>query len=49
MGAEKVDEKKNGVNCLVSMFPFRVMVLTLSKKVHFWQFCADLRKKPKSV
>ena len=32
--AEKVDEK-NGVMCLVFMFPFRVMVFKLSKKVHF--------------
>ena len=34
---EKVD-KKNGVICLVSMFPSRVMVLKLSKKMHFWNF-----------
>ena len=40
---------KNGVICLVSMFPSWVMVLKLSKKVHFLQFCADLSKKPKSV
>ena len=46
--AEKVDEK-NGVICLVSMFPSWVMVLKLSKKVHFLQFCADLSKKSKSV
>ena len=44
--AEKVDEK-NGVVCLVSMFPSRVMVLTLS--LHFLQFCADLSKKSESV
>ena len=25
------------------------MVVKLSKKVHFWLFCADLSKKPKSV
>ena len=25
------------------------MVLKLSKKVHFWQFCADLSKKFKSI
>ena len=31
-----------------SMFPFSVMVLKLSKKVHFMQFCADLSKKSKS-
>ena len=40
---------KNGVICLVSMFPSRVMVLKLSKKVHFLQFCAGLSKKPESV
>ena len=34
--AEKVDWK-NGTICLVSMFPSWVMVLKLSKKVHF--FC----------
>ena len=32
---EKVDEE-NGVICLVFMFPFWVMVLKLSKKVHFF-------------
>ena len=46
--AEKVDEK-NGVICLVSMFPSWVMVFKLSKKVHFLQFCADLSKKSKSI
>ena len=40
--AEKVDEK-NGIICLVSMFTSWVMVLKPSKKVHFFQFCADLR------
>ena len=45
---EKVDEE-NGVICLVFMFPFWVMVLKLSKKVHFLPFCADLSKKPKFV
>ena len=45
---EKVDEK-NGVICLVSMFPSWVMVHQLSKKVHFLQFCADLSKKSKSI
>ena len=44
---EKVDEK-NGVICLVSMFPSCVMVLKLFKQVHFLQFCADLSKKSKS-
>ena len=46
--AEKVDEK-HGVICLVSMFPSEVMILKLSKKVHFLQFCADLSKKSKSI
>ena len=45
---EKIDKKK-GVICLFSMFPFRVMFLKLPKKVHFLQFCADLSKKSKSV
>ena len=43
---EKVDEK-NVVVCLVSMFPYRVMVLSLLKKVNLLQFCADHSKKPK--
>ena len=47
-GTEKVDEK-NGVMCLVPMFPCWVMVFKLSKKVHFLQFCTDLRKKSKSI
>ena len=46
--AEKVDEK-NGVISLVSMLHSWVMVLKLSKKVHFLQFSADLSQKPKSV
>ena len=46
--AEKVDDK-NGVVCLVSMFPSWVMVCKLSKKVHFLQFSADLLKKSKSI
>ena len=46
--AEKVDEK-NGVICLVSVLPSWVMVLKLSKKVHFLQFCADICKKSKSI
>ena len=46
--AEKVDEK-NGFICLVSMFPSWVMVRKLSKKVHFFQFCADFCKKCKSI
>ena len=45
---EIVDEKELNI-CLVSMFPSRVMVLKLSKKVYFLQFCADLNKKPKSA
>ena len=46
--AEKEDEK-NEVICLVSMFLFRDMVLKLSKKVHFLQFCADLSKKSEYI
>ena len=46
--AEKVDEK-NGVICLVSIFPSWAMVLKFSKKFHFIKFCGDLSKKPKSV
>ena len=40
---------KNGVICLVFMFPSWVMVVKLFKKVHFLQFCADLNKKSKSI
>ena len=46
--SEKVDDK-NGVICLVSMFSSWVMVLKLSKKVRFLQFCADLSKKSLSI
>ena len=46
--SEKEDEK-NGVICLASMFFSWVMVLKLSKKVHFLQFCADLSKKSRSI
>ena len=45
--SEKVD-KKNGVVCLVFMFPSWV-IPKLSKKVHFLHFCADLSKKSKRV
>ena len=47
--AEKVDEKKSRVICLVSIFPFWVMIFKLFKKEHFLQFCADISKKSKSV
>ena len=40
---------EKGAICLVSMFLSWVMVLKLSKKVHFLRFCADLSKKSKSV
>ena len=40
---------KNEVICLVFKFPSWVLVLNLSRKVHFLQFCADFSKKPKSV
>ena len=43
--AEKVD--KIGVTFLVSMLLSWVMVLKLSEKVHFLQFCADFSQKPK--
>ena len=46
--AEKVDEK-NGVICLVFMFPSWAMVCKLSKKVHFLQLCADLSKTSKPL
>ena len=45
---EKVDHK-NGVICLVSMFPSWVMVFKLSKKVHFLQCCADFSKETKEI
>ena len=44
---EKVD--KNGVIYLVSMLPSWVVVLKLSKKVHFLQFCANFSQKLKCV
>ena len=40
---------KNGIICLVSMFASWVIVLKLSKNVHFMQFCADLSKISKSA
>ena len=46
--SEKVDEK-NGVICLVSMFFSCVLVLKMSKKVIFLQFCADFSKKFRSI
>ena len=42
-------DKKNGVICLVFMLPSWIMVLKLSEKVHFLQFCADISKKCKSI
>ena len=41
--------EKNRAIGLVSMFPSRVMVLKLSKKTQFLQFCADLSKKSKYI
>ena len=35
---QRVDEK-NGVNCLVIIFTSRVMVMKMSKMVHFCIFC----------
>ena len=48
--AAKIDGK-NGVICVVSMFPswVKVLKLELSKNVHFLQFCADLSKKSTSI
>ena len=46
--AQKVDEK-NGVICLVSFFPFWVMVLKLPKIVYILQTYAALSRKSKSV
>ena len=50
--AEKVD-KKDGFICLVSMFLPELWSLkkciSLSKKVHFLQFCVELSKKFKSI
>ena len=43
--AEKGDGK-NGVICLGSIFISTVMILKLSKNMHFLQFCANLSKKP---
>ena len=45
---EKVDEK-NGVICLVFMFPSWVMVRKLSKTVHSLQLCSDLSKKSNPI
>ena len=36
--------EKNGVICLVSIFPSWVMVLKLSKIVHFWNFALTSAK-----
>ena len=46
--SQKVDEKK-GVICQVFFFSSWVMVLKLTKIVHFLQICADLSKKSKSI
>ena len=46
--AEKVN-KKMGAICLASVLPSSVVILKLSKKVYFLQFCADRRYKPESV
>ena len=47
-GAEKKDEK-NGVICVVLMFPSWIMTLKLSKKVHFFNFVMTSAKKSKYV
>ena len=46
--ARKVDEK-NQVICLVSMFLSKVVVLTLSKKVHFFTILCSPQEESKSV
>ena len=45
--AEK--DEKNGVICVVFMFPSWVMILKLSKKVHFFNFVLTSAKKSKYV
>ena len=45
---EKVDEK-NGVICVVFMFPSWVMIIKLSKKVHFFNFVLTSAKKSKHI
>ena len=46
--AEKVEEK-NGVICVVLMFPSWVMILKLAKKVFFFNFVLTSAKKSKHV
>ena len=46
--ARNVDEKNDFIY-LICFFSFRVMVLKLPKILHFFQICADLSKKPKSI
>ena len=46
--AEKVDEK-NGVICVVFMFPSWVMILKLLKKVHFFHFVLTSAKMSKAI
>ena len=46
--AQKVDEK-NGVICLVYLFPSWVVILTLTEIVSLLQFCTDVSKKSKFV
>ena len=48
VSAEKVDQI-NWVICLVSIFPSRVMVCELSKKVNVLLFCADLSNESNSA
>ena len=46
--AEKVDEK-NGVVCVVFIFPSWVMIFKLSRKVRFFKFVLNSAKKPKML
>ena len=45
---DKVNEN-NEVICLVSMFPSNVMVLKLSKKLHFFSILCWPKQTPKSI
>ena len=47
--AEKADEKNNGIIWVIFMFPSWVMILKLSKKVHFFNFVPNSAKKSKYI
>ena len=48
-GRAKKEDGKNGIICVVFMSPFWVMILKLSKKVHFFNFVLTSAKKPKYI